>query len=79
MITKRELERRGKLKVTSLVDKFQRDQAECIARIKWIAADRRTRVLKDDQLKWMEEKMREINRLVKMLPGKAWKPKRAKP
>lgn len=26
MITKRELERRGKLKVTSLVDKFQRDE-----------------------------------------------------
>lgn len=47
---------------------------EIIARIKFIAADKRSRVMKEDQLEWVERKLKEINRLAKKLPGKPWQP-----
>jgi hypothetical protein len=54
------------------------EQMDAIARIKFLAADKRSRVLLDDHCDWLEEKLKEIKRLAKLLPGKAWKPIKGK-
>jgi hypothetical protein len=38
-----------------------------------IAKDKRKRVLKDDHIKWLETKLREIKRLTKLLSKEATK------
>ena len=39
-----------------------------IGKIYYIASDKRKRVLKDDHIKWLEEKLKEIKKLSKLLP-----------
>lgn len=50
-------------------------QIEAIAKIKYIAADKRGRVFLEDHCKWLETKLKEINKLARTFPEvKAWKP-----
>ena len=43
-----------------------------IGQIRYITKDKRKRVLTDDELDWMNEKMKEIKRLIKKLPYKSF-------
>jgi len=43
-------------------------EKEIIGIIRYIAFDDRHRVLVEDELEWMEEKMKEIKRVVAVLP-----------
>ncbi len=37
-----------------------------------IASDKRTRVSMEDQIKWLEDKLKEVRRLAKKLPRAKW-------
>ena len=43
-------------------------EKEVIGIIRYIAFDERHRVTTEDELEWMEEKMKEIRRVVEVLP-----------
>lgn len=43
-------------------------EKKIVGQIRYIALDKRGRLLIEDQLAWMEDKMKEIRRLVKKLP-----------
>jgi hypothetical protein len=45
-----------------------------IGKIYYIASDKRNRVLKDDHIDWLEEKLKEIKKLSKSLPKIDYKP-----
>ena len=47
---------------------MNKKQREIIGQIRYLAMDNRHRVLIADEEKWMQEKMKEIRRLVKKLP-----------
>lgn len=48
---------------------MNKKEKQIAGQILWIASDKRMRVLKVDQLEWLERKMTEIKRLVELLPN----------
>ena len=49
---------------------MKKKHKEIIGKIRYIATDKRERVLISDELDWMNTKMKEIKRLIKKLPYK---------
>lgn len=50
-------------------------QEEALRKIKFLATDKRIRVLKDDHIEWLKTKMKEINKQAKKISKvKPWKP-----
>lgn len=45
-----------------------------VGKIYYVASDKRKRALKDDHIEWLEEKLKEIRKLSKLLPKIKFKP-----
>ena len=51
---------------------WTKKQKEIVGSIMGIAIDKRHRILLDDEVEWLEKKMKEIARLSKKLPNIEW-------
>ena len=54
---------------------MNKTKREALARIKYLAGDKRKRVMLPEQVAWLEEKLAEIARLTEVFSVKPWRPR----